>query len=131
LWNRALALLGVEPIQFRILAGLGIAFVALMILEGLRVSFITGHRLPARQRNAEETPPRKKSFMKAAGTETQSFQASSGPFHSRALAHNPKTTKGRICRHRAARPKIRRISGEPAQPTFTEDAAPFSPLPPN
>ena len=134
IWKQVLALLGAEPIQIRILAGLGIAFVALMILEGLRVSFITGHRLPARQHNPEETPLKKNPVMKAACTEMRSFVSSSGPFRPRALgsSHNPKTKKARISRHRAARPTIRRVPGEfatPAQPTFTEEAAPFSPLP--
>jgi hypothetical protein len=130
----ALAQYGAQPIQIRILIGLGIAFVALMIVEGLRVSFITGHRLDSRRDDAEETPPRKKSVKKAAGAGTQSFAASSGPPRPRALGrtYNPKTIKGRISRHRAARPIIRRISSEfaaPGQPTFTEEAAPFSPLP--
>ena len=134
IWKQVLALLGAEPIQLRILAGLGIAFVALMIVEGLRVSFITGHRLPVRQHNFEEAPPKKNPVKKSAVAETRSFASSSGPFRPRALGgtHNPKTKKPRISRHRAARPKIRRMPGEfatPAQPTFTEDAAPFSLLP--
>ena len=136
IWKQVLALLGAEPIQIRILAGLGIAFVALMILEGLRVSFITGHRLPARQDDHEEAPLENKPVKKSAGVETRSFTASSGPFRPRALVstHNPKMKKKtRISRHRAALPTIRRVPGElatPAQPTFTEEAAPFSPLPP-
>ena len=135
IWKQVLALLGAEPIQIRILAGLGIAFVALMIVEGLRVSFITGHRLPVRQDDLEVAPLEKKPVKKSDGIETRAFSASSGPFRPRALdgTHNPKTKKPRISRHRAARPTIRRVPSEfatPAQPTFTEEAAPFSPLPP-
>jgi hypothetical protein len=135
IWKLALSQFGTETIQFRIFVGLGIAFVALMIVEGLRVSFVTGHHLPARQSSAVEIQPRKKPFKKTAVAATQSFQASSGPFRPRALGrtNNPKRTNGRISLHRAARPKIRRIYGElaaSAQPTFTEEAAPFSPLPP-
>ena len=131
----ALARFGVQSIQLRILIGLGIAFVALMILEGLRVSFVTGHRLPARQSSTVENQPKKKFVKKAAVAATHSFRAPSGPFRPRAPSptNNPKRTNGRISRHRAARPEIRRISGEfaaPVRPTFTEEAAPFSPLPP-
>jgi hypothetical protein len=132
--KQALALLGAEPIQLRILAGLGIAFVALMIVEGLRVSFITGHHLPSRRTNEEEIPPREKSFEKAVGAGARSFTEPSGPFRPRATGrvHHPKTTKNRVSRHRAVRPTIRRTSGEfaaPAAPTFTDEAAPFSSLP--
>jgi hypothetical protein len=138
IWKLVLAQYGAQSIQFRILIGLGVAFVALMIVEGLRVSFVTGHRLPTRQRNVEETPPKKKSVKKVAGAETRSFAASWGPFHPHdaVRTHNPKRTKGRIRRHRAARPKIHRApgnelaSGFAPQPTFTEEAAPFSHLPP-
>jgi len=57
------------------------------------------------------------------------------PFRPRALCgtHNPKTKKARVSRHRVARPTIRRVPNEfatSAQPTFAEEAAPFSPLPP-
>jgi hypothetical protein len=135
IWKLALAQVGAQSVQLRILIGLGIAFVALMIVEGLRVSFITGHRSPSRRGIAEETPPRKKSVRKAAGAETRSFAAPSGPFRARAVepTQNPKRTKTRISRHRAARPIIRRapeneLASVP-QPTFAEEAAPFSPFP--
>jgi hypothetical protein len=135
IWKLALAQFGVQSIQFRIFVGFGIAFVALMILEGLRVSFVTGHRLPARQSNAVEIQPGKKPVKKAAVATTHSCQAPSGPFRPRALGrtNHPKRTNGRISLHCAARPRIRRIYGEfaaPAHPTFAEEAAPFSPLPP-
>jgi hypothetical protein len=135
IWKLVLMRFSGEAIQLRIFAGLAVAFFTLMIVEGLRVSFITGHRLPSRQDGAVEIQPRRKPVKKAAGADTQSFRVSFGPFRPRApaLTHSPKRTNGRISRHRALRPKIRRISGDfanTAPPAFTEEAAPFSPLPP-
>ena len=135
IWKLALAQFGAQPIQLRILIGLGIAFVVLMIVEGLRVSFISSRRSPAPRSNAEETPLRTKSVIKAAGGETRSVAAPSGPFrpHAAVPRQHPKRTKNRISRHRAARPVIRHppeseLASVP-QPSFTEEAAPFLPLP--
>ena len=137
-WKLALAQYGIQSIQIRILVGLGIAFTALMIVEGLRISFLSGRRLFAPQHEAAKRPPKKTPVKKAGGGATRSFAASSGPFRPRApvRAHNPKTTKTRVSRHCALRPTIRRMpKDEPVpgffpQPAFTEEAAPFSPLPP-
>ena len=137
IWKLALAQVGAQPIQLRILIGLGIAFVALMIVEGLRVSFICGHRSPSPRDKAEEPKPapRTNPVMKAAGAETRSVAPPPGPFRPRAAGprRNPKRTKNRISRHRAARPVIRHLPetelAPVPQPSFTEEAAPFSPLP--
>jgi hypothetical protein len=137
-WKLALAQYGAQSIQFRILIGLAIAFTILMILEGLRISFLAGRRLPAPQHEVAEPLPVKKPVKKADGAETRAFAVSSEPFRPRApgRAYNPKTTKPRVSRHRAARPTIQRMpKDKPApgfspQPAFTEEAAPFSPLPP-
>ncbi|MDE2162439.1 MAG: hypothetical protein KGJ53_04690 [Alphaproteobacteria bacterium] len=138
LWNQTLALLGAESIQIRILVGLGVAFVALMIVEGLRVSFLPAARKRrAARAPAASMPSETKAARKAAGTGTQSFEAA--PFRPRGKtwASSPKRAKGPVSRHRAERPKIRRIPGNSLQnspvsmPSFTEEAVPYTPLPPN
>ena len=136
IWKLALAQFGAQPIQFRIFAGLALAFGALMIVEGLRVSFVTGHRMPARQSAPVEIRPRKKLVRKVAVAAAHPVQAVPGPFRPRALlpANNPKRANDHINHHSPIRPKIRRVSREftgLTQPTFTEEKAPFSPLPPN
>lgn len=136
IWKLALAQLGAQPIELRILAGLALAFGALMLVEGLRVSFFVTGRSPARQSAPVEPQTRKKPAKKIAFAAGHSVQASPGPFRPRALlpANNPKRTNGHINRHSPIRPKIRRIPRDftaLTQPTFTEEEAPFSPLPPN
>ena len=134
IWKLALTQFGAQPIELRIFAGLALAFGALMIVEGLRVSFFVGP--PARQSAPVELQPRKKPVNKIAFAAAHSVQAAPGPFRPRALlpANNPKRTNGHINRHSPIRPKIRRIPRDFAAltpPTFTDEQAPFSPLPPN
>jgi hypothetical protein len=138
IWKLALAQYGTQSIQIRILIGLGVAFTALMIVEGLRISFLAGRRLPAPQHEIAKPPPKKMPVKKADGAGTLSFAVSSEPFRPRASVRgrNPKTTKPRVSRHRAARPTIQRMPKDEPAPrffpplAFTEEAAPFSPLPP-
>ncbi len=138
LWNQALALLGAESIQIRILAGLGVAFVVLMIVEGLRVSFVPAAGMRRHGRKSSDVPPPEmKPARKAEGAATHAFEASS-PFRPRGKtrAYDPKRSNGQVSRHRAERPKIRRIPANSAVPSvasapkFTEESAPYSPLPP-
>ncbi|MDE2111581.1 MAG: hypothetical protein KGJ79_10605 [Alphaproteobacteria bacterium] len=137
LWHQALVLLSTESIQVRILIGLGVAFTALMIVEGLRVSF-----LPRARRGsgnpAASAPAEDKAVKKAEGTVQRPFEAAS-PYRPRGKnwASNPKRLKGRISRHRAERPKIRRMPADPTQtssmpaPGFTKEAGVRASFPPN
>jgi len=136
IWKLALAQFGAQPIELRILAGLALAFGTLMIVEGLRVSFFVGVRSPAWQSAPGEPQIRKKPAKKLAFAAAHSVPAAPGPFRPRAVlpVNNPKRTNGHINRHSPIRPKIRRIPRDftaLTQPTFTEEEAPFSPLPPN
>ena len=128
LWALALKRFGAEDIQIRILIGLAVAFLILMIIEGLRASFRPAKRnsLPAplpsvvAKRAALATPPKK--------SLPQPLRARQAVV--RAI---PKRAKRSANPHRPPLPKIRRA--KPSQmartPTFTEDAAPYSPLSPN
>ena len=117
LWNLALAGFAAEDIQVRIFIGLGVAFLVLMTVEGLRASF-----RPVRARpQAAVAPPRK------AAPAFQPFRAPP-----EALRAPVKPVKPPVSRHRPERPKIRRPapSAKTRKPTFTDEAAPYSPLPP-
>ena len=151
-WNRALALLSAEPVPIRILAGLAAAFAAVMILEGMRVSFLPAGWLKPRPHDipALLAPKKRVSLAKVEGTPTNAFEAKGAtgrPFrpHSAGRACTPKRSKVRISRHRAERPKIRRMpasavgaSFSPAppadsaswEPAITNQRASFSEVPP-
>jgi len=116
LWNLALARFAAEDIQIRIFIGLGAAFLVLMIVEGLRASF---RPVRARPQAAVAPPPRK------AAPAFQPFRAPPEALHAPA-----KPVKRPPSRHRPERPTIRRAAARPRKPTFTDEAAPYSPLPP-
>ena len=132
-WNRALTLFGAEPVQFRIFAGLAAAFAAVMILEGMRVSFLPAGWLRPRPHDIPVTlqPKKKVSLAKVEGPATEVFEAKAAtaavgrPFRPRKMspARTPKPSKVRLSRHRAERPKIRRLPR-------SEFATLFSPAPP-
>lgn len=138
-WKHVLALYGGEPIAFRIFLGLAVAFVALMILEGLRTSFLPTAK--PKPRPIFEPAPKRALAAKFVGAEMRA----AGPFRPHGKAYNPKRAKARISRHRPERPRIRRVPrdvyreayeayeepvyAQPA-PAFTEEAAPYTPLPP-
>ena len=137
-----------SPSRFQILVGLSAAFFAVMALEGLRASFMPGYRAqphhPYLRSTGGSAPPAPKA--KTATVDTHS-PAAPTPFRPRQVgrsSHNPKRLKLAVSRHRALRPTIRRVSSgaftnsvlptfeqKPASaPAFTEEAAPYSPLPP-
>ncbi|MGA7713801.1 MAG: hypothetical protein WCA81_18045 [Rhizomicrobium sp.] len=145
-WNLALTVVRAQTVPIQILIGLSAAFVAVMALEGLRASFMPGYRAqphhPYVRSTAASAPPAPK--VKASAVETTSLMTPV-PFRPRQRSnHIPKRMKLHVSRHSAARPTIRRVSSgaftnsflqtleqNPAStPAFTEDAAPFSPLPP-
>jgi hypothetical protein len=148
-WNLTLAVVSAQTIPVQILIGLSAAFLAVMVLEGLRASFMPGYRAqphhPYIRGSTGSTPPAPK--PKASAVETYSLPMPT-PFRPRQTErpnYNLKRTKLHVSHHSAARPTIRRVPSNaftnsflqtfeqnPASaPAFTEEAAPFSPLPPN
>lgn len=129
-WTLALVQFGAEDIELRILIGLGAAFLVLMILEGLRASFRparrAAHALPEPAVVPRILAAAPKPVMKVA------VKQASQPFRARTvgLRTNPKRIKPPINRARALRPMIRRGKSAGRTPTFTEEAAPYTPLSP-
>lgn len=125
LWALALKRFGAEDIQIRILIGLAVAFLILMIIEGLRTSF-----RPGKRRALSPSQPPVGSAL-AAGPAKPVAQ----PFRARlaVVRATPKRAKRAVNRQRPPLPKIRRrkSSAIVRTPTFTEEAAPYSPLSPN
>ena len=142
LWGRVLTLVGAEAAPYRILFGLGAAFVILMIVEGLRASFRSGYRIIPNTAKPSVSVP--KPVVKAAEMH-HATTASLAPFRPRDVEYNQKRVKLRANKHCVLRPQIRRVPGAAIadmeypppprsfvtpMPALTEDAAPFSPLPP-
>jgi len=135
-WNevlhRALVLFGTEPIQIRIFAGLAAAFAAVMILEGMRFSFLPAGWLRPRPHDVPVAlqPKKKVSLARVESAATNAFDAKVAgtaarrPFRPCNARHNctPKLSKGVISRHRAERPKIRRISKSAFSASFAPPA---------
>ncbi len=121
LWALALKRFGAEDIQIRILVGLAVAFLILMIIEGLRASF-----RPAKAGSlSAPAAGMKRVALQAAKPVPQPLRA-----RPKAVRATPKRAKRSINRQRAPLPKIRRRAAA-RTPTFTEEAAPYSPLSPN
>lgn len=125
-WALVLKRFGAEDIQVRILIGLAIAFLILMILEGLRACF-----RPVSQR----TPSAPLPDVKRAALAATLGKPRPQPLRARPtiVRATPKRAKRPANRHRPPLPKIRRPKSSLVAhtPTFTEDAAPYSPLSPN
>jgi hypothetical protein len=127
-WGLALARFGAEDVQIRIFIGLGAAFIILMIVEGLRASFRPVSARATAHAPAFSPPARKRAAAKSAAQ--PAFQ----PFRVRPDAVRAvfKPVKPPVSRHRPERPKIRRVgsSAKARKPSFADEAAPYSPLPP-
>jgi hypothetical protein len=128
LWALALKRFGAEDIQIRILIGLAVAFLILMIIEGLRACFRPGKPHPVSVVPPALKAPRIALAAPPAKPVVQPLRAR--PTTVRAT---PKRAKRAVNRQRPPLPKIRRLKSSPAvrTPTFTEEAAPYSPLSPN
>jgi hypothetical protein len=144
LWERVLTLVGAEAAPYRVLFGLGAAFVILMIVEGLRASFRSGYRNIPQIGKSSASIPSAKPVAKVAEMH-HAKPVYMAPFRPRDVEYNPKLVKSRVSKHRMLRPQIRRVpeaaitaveypppprSFVTPMPALTEDAAPFTPLPP-
>lgn len=134
LWDQMLALLSAEPVFLRILAGTMAAFCAVVFLEGLRACFLPGYRkiqtpvLPAPRAMAKGQA----STVLAPAKTATSF----APFRPRTVdsrSVNRKKPVTAVNHAHPERPKIRRHPLERPRysppPMFTEEAAPYSPVP--
>lgn len=128
LWVLALKRFGAEDIQIRILIGLAIAFLILMIIEGLRACFRPAKRSSLPASETALVPKRLVLAAPPAKPATQPLRV-----RPRTARATPKRTKHAVNRQRPPLPKIRRLKSSPVTrpPTFTEEAAPYSPLSPN
>lgn len=130
LWALALKRFGAEDIQIRILIGLAVAFLILMIIEGLRACFRPARPQPVSALPSPLSAPR---LALAAPPAKQPVKSVAQPLRARPMTvrATPKRAKRPINRQRPPLPKIRRPSPVARLPTFTEEAAPYSPLSPN
>jgi len=153
IWNLVFAIARAQPAPIQILMGLGAAFAVVMFLEGLRASFLPGYRALPHLPYIRTKPASAKLAPKAGSRDADTSKTSSiavsglAPFRPRELSrprYNQKKPKPNTNRQRAQRPTVKRDSlgdfaafyAAPEQrdyavsPMFTDEAAPYSPLPP-
>ncbi len=141
-WRLAMKHFIAEPVELRILMGLGLAFLALMVVVGLKHAFRPA--APQPEPRAFEPPvPRKPVVTFAAQPLAAASVAAPAPVAAKPPRQPPRVNKAPLRAARKSvkptikpfappRPKIRRGRAEIAmpKPCFTEEHAPYTPLPP-
>jgi len=132
-WRLAMKHFVAEPVELRILIGLGVVFLALMVLVGLRHAFRPAGPHPE-PRQPEAAPLR--AFTMTMPRATASVAEGAAPERAplrlnKAPIRAPrKAVKQTIKPFAPPRPKIHRATIAAHKPSYTEDNAPYSPLPP-
>ncbi|MDR3526219.1 MAG: hypothetical protein P4L57_03000 [Rhizomicrobium sp.] len=122
-----------EPVELRIVIGLVLLFLALMVIVGLKHAFRPAGPQP--EPRLSETPPARKTTPLmvapvAFAEVTPAAKTASQPFrvNQTAIRATRKSVKQTMKPFAPPRPQIRRA--EAHKPRFTEEHAPYSPLPP-
>jgi hypothetical protein len=136
-WRVAMTVFVAEPVELRILIGLAVVFLALMVVVGLKHAFRSAEPRPER-RQPEVAPKPVPHFAAAplamAAVAPEAAKSQQQPFRvSGTSVRAPrKSVKQTIKPFAPPRPKIHRASVQLGrQPHFTDEHAPFSPLPPH
>jgi len=133
-WRIAMKHFIAEPVELRILIGLALVFLALMVVVGLKHAFRPAGPHP--EPRIAETPVLRKvaPFFAApmAVAEIAPLPAKSGPqpfrVNKNTIRATRKSVKQTIKPFAPPRPQIHRTAAR--KPSFTEEHAPYSPLPP-
>lgn len=137
-WRVAVKVFVAEPVELRILIGLGLLFLALMIVVGLKHAFRSAEPQPERrlsEPSRQPVPNFVAAPMAMAAVTPVAAKPAQQPFRvsGSSVRAMRKSVKQTIKPFAPPRPKIHR-GGAPIavrKPHFTEEHAPYSPLPPH
>jgi membrane-associated phospholipid phosphatase len=132
-WRMAMKHFIAEPVELRILIGLALLFLALMVIVGLKHAFRPAGPHPE-PRLSETRPARKSAPLMATPVAVAEVTPTAKPLpqpfrvNKATIRASRKSVKRTMKPFAPPRPQIHRADAH--KPRFTEEHAPYSPLPP-